>query len=300
MKGILLAALVSIAVPAGIGAKDIDVAFIGVTQGGAPAFEETLDRRIRENLSTCKGLAVTDYLQTQSFRKKVRFDEFPAVSRKLVEGLRQYTSDSAVFVWGMITGNTLGGKRSKAIRASLRGTLVLTLNIYSLRYKNYAFTGDVTAEAEKSKGFIFFGNAEKEIMVSAADREDVTGLLLDQAARKSASLIATVIESERLHAAKEAETAGAKAYEVPSVSDMFNMPSVEAASVSKGRKRPAMDAAPPQPQAKSAPPADTLSLSPKKPALPPAAPAAPAKADTGKDASKPGPAIDTVNAKGRK
>ena len=237
MKRIAFFSSLLFAFPFILFAKDIDLIFIGISQGSAPAFEETLDRRIRENLSTLQEMHITDYLQTQSFRRKIRFDESPTVSRKLVESLKQYSSDSAVFVWGRIKNYMVAGKRMKVIRGFIRGEIVLTLNVYSLRYKNYAFSGDVQTSLEKPKGFIFFGNAEKEIIVSPSERKEMTDKLLDQAARKSASLIATIIQSERLHAAKEAENAGAKSYEAPSVSDMFDVPSVEAASVDKDRKK---------------------------------------------------------------
>jgi hypothetical protein len=273
-------------------AKNIDVVLIGLTQGSSPAFEETLDRRIRENLSTSENLSITDYAQTQAFRRKIRFDEFPTVSRKLVESLKQYTTDSSVFVWGRIKNCTLTGARKKLIRGFIRGEFVITLNIYSLRYKNYAFAGDVQASVEKDNGVIFFGDADKEIFVSAADRSELMDKLLDQSARKSASLIATVVQSERLLAAKDADVAGAKSYEVPSLSDMFNMPSVEAASVNKNRKRPApateSTALPKQTQS---PTADTAPGK-KQPAA-----SSIVKPDSVPVGSKPGPTIDTVKAK---
>ena len=276
-------------------AKDLDVVFVGITEGSAPAIEETLDRRVRENLSTFPDLAVTDFPQTQSFRRKIRFDEYPVVSRKLVESLKQYTADSTVFVWGAVKNCTFTGIRTQAIRAKIRGEIVLTLTIYSLRYKTYAFAGDVRAELEKNKGYIFFGDAEKDIIVSAADRSEMMKGLIDQAARKSASLIETVIQSERLHAAKEADVANVKSYEVPSLSDMFNMPSVEAASVSKVRKRPTAGVESLPPAGHTRPPAnDTASSKKPTPPLPAV------KKDTTLPASPAGPAIDTVKSKEKK
>ncbi len=271
-------------------AKDLDVVFIGITEGSAPAFEETLDRQVRENLSAYQDIAVTDFAQTQSFRRKIRFDEYPVVSRKLVESLKQYTADSTIFVWGRVKNSSFTGMRRKAIRAVIRGEIALTLTIYSLRYKTYAFTGDVQADLEKNKGYVFFGDAEKEIMVSAADRTEMMNRLIDEAARKSASLIETVIRSERLHAAQAADVAGAKAYEVPSLSDMFNMPSVEAASVNNIRRRPTQAAELPTPVKPAQPPAAEMPASktpaPSLPAGKPTPPASPA-----------GPAIDTVKKK---
>ena len=290
MKQAAFVALFASIISFALFAKDIDVVFIGLSQGSAPAFEETLDRKVRENMSTLPGLAIADYLQTQSFRRKIRFDEFPTVSRKLIESLRQYNSDSTVFVWGCIKSCTLAGKRKSLIKGFIQGDLALTLNVYSLRYKTYAFCGDVQTSYEKSKGFVFFGDAKNEIIASTTEQSEITNQLVDQAARKSASLIATIIQSEQLHAAKEAESSGAKAYEVPSVSDMFNMPSVEAASVGKNRKLP--------------PPAPAPALTPKPAVAPIKAdsgkpPAIPVKADSAKATNKLAPPIDTVKATGK-
>jgi hypothetical protein len=307
MKQVIPVHLIFFAFPFILCASDIDVVFIGISQGSAPAFEETLDRRVRENLSTLKEIALIDYLQTQTFRRKIRFDEFPTVSRKLVETLKQYSSDSAVFVWGSVKNNTFTGMRKNAIREYIRGEMTLTLNIYSLRYKNYAFIGDVQSSFEKPKGFIFFGDAKQDMAVSATDRKEMIDRLLDLAARKSASLIAAVIQSERLHAAKESETAGAKSYEVPSVSDMFNVPSVEAASVEKNRKKNAPAPGPYSPQKAPPPAKDTLSS--KKQTSPQATdtlalrkqpPPPSAKPDSVPTAVKAAPLIDTVKEKEKK
>jgi hypothetical protein len=284
MKQAAYVALFVSIIPISLFAKDIDVVFIGLSEGSAPAFEESLDRRVRENMSTLPGLAIADYLQTQSFRRKIRFDDFPTVSRKLIESLRQYNTDSTVFVWGRVKSSTLSGKRKSLIRGVIQGDLALTLNVYSLRYKTYAFCGDVQTSYEKSKGFIFFGDAEKDIFVSTPERGEMTDHLVEQAARKSASLIATIIQSEQLHAAKEADVKGVKAYEVPSVSDMFNMPSVEAANIGKNRKLPTPSPAP---------------VTVQKPAGPAPAAPVPVKADSAKAPQKTAQPIDTVKGNGK-
>ena len=271
--------------PALLFAKDIEVAVIGITQGGAPAFEETFDKRLRENLSMLPELAIVDYAQTQAYRRKIRFDEFPTVSRKLVESLKQYCTDSTMFVWGSVKKSAIKGIRKSAIKGFIRGEITISLNMYSLRYKNYAFSGDIQTDFKKRKGFVFFGEAENELLPSAIDRNEIMEQLLDSAALKSAQMVATVIKSERLHAEKESESGGANKYEIPSVSDMFNVPSVEAASVNKK-------------SAKIKTPIDTVSnpgpaMAPKAPEKP-APPAKPNKPIQPVDTVKPVQSVDTV------
>jgi hypothetical protein len=73
--------LLMMTAPVAVSAKDIEVVLIGVTRGDSPAFEESFDKRLRENLSTMQDLSIADYPQSQLYRRKVHFDEFPVVSR---------------------------------------------------------------------------------------------------------------------------------------------------------------------------------------------------------------------------
>ena len=59
-------------------------------------------------------------MQTQTLRRKVGFDEFPTVSRKLVEMLKQYCTDTTVFVWGTIKDFSIRGERRDIIKAFKR------------------------------------------------------------------------------------------------------------------------------------------------------------------------------------
>jgi hypothetical protein len=264
--------LLLVMAPRSARANNIDIVLIGVTQGGAPALEESFEKRLNENLSVMPEFSIVDYQQTQTYRARIHFDEFPVVSRKMVEALKLYCNDTTVFVWGTVKNCAVKGARRGLILGAVAGELTVSLNVYSLRYKNYAFSGDIRAAAEKSKGMVFFGSAEDEIMVSAIDRKEIIERMADEAALKSANLIGSIIQSERLHAEKENASSAANKYEVPSVSDMFNMPSVEAASVIKNRQKPKPSAPgsasgnqTPPPKAPEKP---SPSPAPSKPALP--------------------------------
>jgi hypothetical protein len=218
-------------------AKDIEVVVIGVGFGGAPSFEDAFDKRLREDLSTTPEVYTTDYLQTQSYRRKIHFDNYPTVSRKLVESLRQYCSDSTIFVWGKIKNYSIKSVRRYLIRSAIRGEMTFTLTMYSLRYKDYAFSGDVQCSFEKPEGLVFFGPVDEEVHISGSKRAEITEQLVDLATQKSANMIMAVIRSEGLRAARESNSGGLEAYQIPSVQDVFSVPSVEGASVNKNRKK---------------------------------------------------------------
>jgi hypothetical protein len=198
----ILCLLLALGTPAMLSAKGIEVVVIGISQGGSPAFEETLDKKLREKLFNSQELFIDDYQQTRFYRRKINFDESPVVSTKLLESLKQYCTDTTVFVWGEVKKFSMKGVRRNFVFGYIKGELTISLNIYSMRNKNFTFSGDVTAEFEKKKEMIFFGAAEDEIMPSTIDKTEITENLLDKCAQNSAHLISTVIKSERLHAAK--------------------------------------------------------------------------------------------------
>ena len=225
----------------------VDLVFLGVLGNDAPAIENTFDARLREALSVNPDFHVIDYLTSQDYRRRIKFDDFPTVSRRLVEGVRDLSADSTVFVWVSVKSRFVKPVRRWLVKASAYAELTLTLNIYSLRYKDYAFIGDVTSSAEKSEDFIFFYPLET-VHISAADQVELTGNMVNAAAFRTADLISAVVRSEKQRAAFSSDSSGMSKYKAASISDMFNVPSVEAANVDRGRKKPASVTAPkPQP-----------------------------------------------------
>jgi hypothetical protein len=258
--------------PVGTQAAGVDLVFLGVLGNDAPALEKSFDTRLREALSVNPEYHLLDYLASQDFRHRINFDDFPTVSRRLVESLRQFSSDSTVFVWVTVKNRTIKPVRRWLIKAAAYGELALTLNMYSLRYKEYAFIGEVSSNAEKSEGFIFFYPLETGVHISALDQDEINGRLLGAAAFRSADLINAVVKSEKTRASLALDSGGMSKYKSTSISEMFNVPSVEAANVQRGRKKE------PKPDA----PADTLKVAPA-----PASKAAPAPASKAAPASAP-------------
>jgi hypothetical protein len=238
-----------------------DLVFLGLVEGGAPAIESNFDRRIRDALSVSPEFHLADYQASRELRRRINFDDNPVVSRRLVESLQQFTNDSTVFAWAVVRENTMRPVRQWVIKSAIKGDLTLTLNVYSLRFRDYTFIGDVHATYTMPKEFIFFYPLERGTHLSALDRSDITAHLVDQASFHSAELISAVVRSELLKAGKAYDTAEIAKKREESISDMFKMPSVEPASVEVGRKKPASGspaaASPGAKQANKAPSAAT-------------------------------------------
>jgi hypothetical protein len=267
--------------PASTHAVGVDLVFLGVLGNDAPAIEKSFDARLREALSVNPEYHVIDYLTSQDYRHRIKFDDFPTVSRRLVEGLRDLSADSTVFVWVSVKNRSVKPVRRWLVRASAYGELTLTLNMYSLRYREYAFIGDVKSSAEKSEGFIFFYPLEKGVHIPASDQVEIGEMLVNAAAFRSADLINAVVKSEKQRVIFSSDTGGMAKYKAANISDMFNMPSVEGANVERGRKKTAPANAPkaaPAPVPAAAPPAPVPSATPAPaPDAKQAAPAAPEK-----------------------
>jgi hypothetical protein len=283
--------------PCNVHAIGVDLVFLGVLGNDAPAIEKTFDTRMREALSVNPEYHMLDYLASQDFRQRIGFDDFPTVSRRLVEGLRQFNSDSTVFVWVSVTNRMIHPVRRWWVRASALGEMTLKVNMYSLRFKEYAFIGDVTTSAEKSQGFIFFYPLEKGVHISALDQQEITEKLVAAAAFRSAELITAVVKSEKQKALLVSDSGGMSKYKASSISDMFSVPSVEGANLERGRKR---EQKTPQPAVEK--PASAKEPDKKANAAPVIKPAKPAaKQDTtSAPASSAIPAKDTANSSNAK
>jgi hypothetical protein len=257
-----------------------DLVFLGVLGNDAPAIEKSFDRRVRDALSVNPDYRVWDYLESQDFRRRIGFDEFPVVSRRLVESLRSFSNDSTVLAWVTIKKFSMNPRRKWVFGSEIVGGIVLTLGVYSLRFRDFAFIGDVVCGATKGKDPVFFYPLERGTHITAIDRSEITSRLIDEAAYRSADMISAVVRSEKNKAAKGLDTMNIEKNKEPSISDMFDIPSVEPASVETGRKKTTVSAAQPKP-GQPQPPVPPPSAAPTAPTVK-STPAVAPKADAAK------------------
>jgi hypothetical protein len=237
--------------------------FLGITGNDAPAIEKTFDRRVRDALSVSPECRVWDYLESQDFRRRIAFDDYSTVSRRLVESLRQFSNDSAIFVWATVRNFTMKPVRQWVVKSAVEADLTLTLSVYSLRFRDYTFIGDVHSTYLKPKEYIFFYPVERGTHISALDRSEITGKLIDAAAYQAADMITAVVRSEKAKALKGVDTTNISKRREPSISDMFSVPSVEPAAIERGRKKVITPEEQPVAPAAAAKPAPAPAASPK-------------------------------------
>jgi hypothetical protein len=211
-----------------------DIAFIGLNGEKAPAVEKTFDRLIREHLSVIPDVKSVDYLQIQKYQQIIFFSDNSTVSESLVELLEKYAPESTLFVWGWVKDYRITAVRRKLFNAALKGELTIGLTMYSLSEKKFAYSGNVKAEDYKSKGLIFFGSVDQSVHATALDRAEILEKLVNQAVENSGRIISAVAKSQTFTNNKDSDV---QQYKVPSISDVFSVPSLEAPNLDQGNSK---------------------------------------------------------------
>ena len=215
-----------------------EIAFIGLNGEKAPAVEKTFDRLIREHLSVIPDVKSVDYLQIQKYQQLIFFSDNSTVSESLVGLLEKYAPESTLFVWGWVKDYKVTNVRRKLFNAALKGELTIGLTMYSLSEKKFAYSGNVKAEDYKSKGFIFLGSVDQLVHATARDRAELLEKLVNQAVENSGRIISAVAKSQTFTNTKDSDV---QQYKVPSISDVFSVPSIEAPNLDQGKSKKATD-----------------------------------------------------------
>lgn len=215
------------------GAKNgVDVVYLGLVEGGAPALEKQFDLTMRENLSTLPQVSLIDYRKTIEFVKHIGFNGSPELSRSLIEYLQKFCSDSTVIIWGRVERYNIQTARRFLIRSFASGELIIAFKVYSLSFKDYAFSGDIGFKTTIPKGLIGFGDVKEQVHVSAQDIVDISQNLCSNVSRQTVHSIQSIIRSEIMRISDRQENVGTldKTQE-PAIGDVFDMPSMDAPSV---------------------------------------------------------------------
>jgi len=214
----------------GVFAQNITVVFMGILPGGAPEFEKRFDALLREQVTVLPGVNIADYDGTQYLKKKVDFVNSPVITRSFVEKLMLVSSEKTLVVWGDISHFNIKPVRRWLVGAEAVGTLTLSLTMYSLDFGEYAFIGDISCQASVPKAPVFFRSVDKVTHITTSDRSTIIAKLQNLAAQKSTDVINGVIKSQMVKSGV-LRPDEVKTKKVPSVSDLFDIPTVEARDV---------------------------------------------------------------------
>lgn len=218
-------------ITAGIGAFAREIVFVGLFGDAAPAIERTFEYKLRNELSGIEQATLCDYQQSQLYRQRINFLNYPIVSKQLVDELLPLTSDSNLIIWGTVTTYQMKPQRTKLLFSAIKGELAITFSIYNLNRKAYAYTGTIRATATLQKGPVFFADVAKNTALSSIEQTNLLDKLMTEASQTSSEMITAVLRSEHLTAPVVSSKPEIDTYRVPSISDVFSVPSLEAQEI---------------------------------------------------------------------
>ncbi len=214
--------------------QNVTVVFLGILPGGAPEFEKKFSDLLREQITVVPEVTIADYDETRRLKKRTDFNNSPVLTRSFIEKLMLVASEKTLVVWGDIADFSIKPVRRWLIGAEAVGNITISLTMYSLDFREVAFIGDLSCETRIPKSPVFFRSVDKVTHITAADRTAIIKELQKQAVRKSTDLIKSVVVSQLIKTGSIRPEVKEK--KVPSVSDLFDIPTVEAPDVGEEKE----------------------------------------------------------------
>lgn len=205
--------------------------FLGFFESNSPALSKNFEKGLRQRLAVSPNFELIDYIETQRYRKMVEFDRYPSLSSALLGNLDRYITDSTLILYGEIQKISFKPVRKGLFRSAVEGELLVNFTIFNLHQKTFAFSITIHGRATHEKGRIIFGDVKKITTLSAAERLRLTDDMTADALPKSSSIIRSVVRSMQTQSPTPQNTKDAEVNNLPSISDVFTVPSVEAAKI---------------------------------------------------------------------
>ncbi len=213
-----------------VGAEEIQLINFGNLKGRQPAVEKEFDHELGIRLSTIEGMNLMDKDKSDLLKKRSDFVNMPTLSQKLINSLRESAEEKSLLVWCEIKDLSIKPKRKWVLGAEAVGQMKVKLYMYSLYFGEYIFTGEISSQASKAKAPVFFRNVEKITHITSEERQVLSRKMASDILIKIEDLVISVTRSELIKTGILLPEE-IKKEKAPSVSDMFNIPSVEAPEV---------------------------------------------------------------------
>ncbi len=211
---------------------------MGISPNQAPAIEKNLEEQLREGITVLSGVDIADYNDTEYLKRKNDFNANAVISRTFIQSLQSISATRMLVVWGRIDSYSVKAKRQALFGAKVEGKLRVTINMYSLRFRDHLYMGALESIAELPKPPVPFGNVEKNTHISASDREELSEDLIKQTVEKTSEILAGMVRNLiSREGILPTPSRVIQAKKMPSVSDLFDIPSVEAPDVQNRNRR---------------------------------------------------------------
>lgn len=211
-------------------AEEIQLINFGTLLGRQPAIEKKFNYEMGIRLSTVEGMHLLDRDKTDLIKKRSDFENMPNLSKKLINSLRESSEEKALLVWCEIEDMQITPKRKWLLGAEAVGEMRIKLYMYSLYFGAYIFSGELKTQATKPKEPVFFRNVNKVTHITSQDRQELMDKMSFNILENIETLVISVSRSELIKTGVLLPEE-IKREKAPSVSDMFNIPSVEAPEI---------------------------------------------------------------------
>jgi hypothetical protein len=174
------------------------VVFIGLSGKGAPSIEKSLVQAFTEQFFAMPDLQMIEDFELKRLRDRMGTFDFPTVPKEMIETVRQFAPDTALLIWGNIKNYSVKAVRKELFRAFAKGVLTIDLMVYSLAERRILYMGEVNATSEKNKGFIFWGDVQKNTQITAQDMTELLDALKIKSIDATGRIVLSVVQSEML------------------------------------------------------------------------------------------------------
>lgn len=211
-----------------VSASGTDLLFLGTFGEGGPALERRYEEMVRDYAASRPGVALVSKPMSERFRAELDFRGRPEVSAPFVRTLVNHFADSVLAVWCEVRSTEIVAVRHQVFGVAARGRTTVTLHAYSPSDGRFAFAGDINEETVVQLRRLYLSPVSG-FHIPAPSRAKVTARLAENAARASGAALDGILRNREL--GEDVPVTGAEKYKVPSISDVFTMPSVEGAVV---------------------------------------------------------------------
>ncbi len=231
---------------------EIEILFVGVSEGGAPSFEKSFEAMVLDQCAITHTLKQADPMAMERFRIKSDKGAIFPLDKANLEFMVRHGMDSTLLVWATIRSYSIAVERRRIFGSDIVGLASIQVSMYSLRDRYYLYAGEVKALVSTKGPMLFFDRAN-DARPSASELVRATELLTKKSSERTMRMIMAVIQSRVSATSKPDVVAaeGVERYKEPSLSDVFGVPSIEAQTV--GDEEPIS----PEPSANEQSPAQT-------------------------------------------
>lgn len=221
------------------------ILFVGLKSGGAPAFEQSLERQIRRELTTISDIRLAGHIETRRVRRYLHRQDPYTTSEQALASLDRFLEEPSALLWGAVHDFDVHIVRRRIFGAAAVGSVSIALSVLDTGSIQPRFLGLIHAEHEVALPPIGFSSIDKKAHLAAPLRSELLERLTTSGAGQVADLLGAVARSwsdeNDTHTPAASPTVGpvdatpvSEPPPQPTVTDLFDIPGMDSAPIIPG------------------------------------------------------------------